>query len=599
MYLSPSRRCGVLPETDGSVRWRVWAPKARQVELVLSGPARRAVAMHSEGSGYFTHVEAGISEGQRYAYRLDNGPERPDPCTLWQPDGIHRPSAVVFPQRLTWSVNEWKQPGRNELVIYELHVGTFTAEGTFDAVIPRLDDLRALGVTAIEIMPVAQFPGTRNWGYDGVHPFAPQHSYGGPHGLQRLVDACHARGLAAFLDVVYNHLGPEGNYLHEFGPYFTDRYRTPWGAALNYDGPGSDPVRDFILENVRHWIEDYRFDGLRLDAVQAIFDTRPRHLLAEIKEVADAAAARTGRKAIIIAESLQNDVRVVQAPEQGGQGLDAEWHDDFHHAIHAYLTGERHGKYVDFGAVEDLPRLLEQTYVLDGRYSQYRGRRWGAPAGDMPGNRFVASVQNHDQVGNRARGERLAALLPPAAQRLAASFLLLAPHVPMLFMGEEYGEENPFLFFCAFGDRRLADSVRAGRRRDYGLQGDVPDPLAESTFTASRLSWSWPEGSRQAGLRRLYADLLQARREWPGLRQDGKRAARLGSGPVLELTRGASPDACLTAYFNLTSAAQPLSIADRRSVLFSSEDMRYAGSRSGADNVQELLPFECLVVSAR
>jgi maltooligosyltrehalose trehalohydrolase len=594
-------RCGAVGQPDGSVRWRVWAPRARRVDLVLIDHGRRrSVPMAREEGGHFGHTEADVAEGQRYAYRLDNGPERPDPASLWQPDGIHAPSAVLRPERFAWSGRPWPGVAHADLVLYELHVGTFTPEGTFDAIIPRLPALRELGVTAVEVMPVAQFPGSRNWGYDGVHPYAVQNSYGGPHGLARLVEACHAAGLAFFLDVVYNHLGPEGNYLAEFGPYFTDRYRTAWGPAFNYDGPGSDAVRDFILDNVRFWFEAYRVDGLRLDATHAMFDARPVHILREIKEAADGAAARLGRRAHVIAEDLRNDARIVRAPAQGGYGLDAQWADDFQHAVHALLAGERQGYYQDFGRVGDFPKLLERTFVLDGVYSHYRGRRWGAPAGDLPGDRFVAYVQNHDQVGNRARGERLAALAGLPAQRLAASLLLLAPHLPLLFMGQEYGEDHPFLFFCSFLDRRLVEGVRAGRRRDYAafMHGEIPDPQDERTFAASRLSWSWPEGTPRAGLRRLHADLLAARREWPALRDFSRRSAGLlpdrEAGPVLELVRGGGET--VRALFNLGGRPQPLLGEEGgQRVLFSSEARRYHGAREGAGPVRDLLPHECVV----
>jgi maltooligosyltrehalose trehalohydrolase len=590
-------------QADGSVRWRVWAPKARKVELVLiDGGRRRSVAMAPERPGFHVHAEGNIAEGQRYAYRLDNGPERPDPCSLWQPDGVHAPSAVVFPERLAWSDEGWRGVAREDLVLYELHVGTFTAEGTFDAVIPRLPALRELGVTAVELMPVAQFPGARNWGYDGVHPYAVQNSYGGPRGLQRLVDACHAAGLAAFLDVVYNHLGPEGNYLHEFGPYFSDRHRTPWGPAFNYDGPGSAAVRDFVLDNVRLWFERYHFDGLRLDATHAMHDAGPVHILRAVKEAADAGAARLGRRAHVIAESLLNDVRILRPPGQGGYGLDAEWNDDFHHAVHAHLTGERKGRYADFGPVRDFPKLLERTFILDGGYSHYRGRPHGAPAGDLSGDRFVISAQDHDHVGNRARGDRLDVLVGRPARRLAASLMLLAPYLPLLFMGEEYGEENPFLFFCSFLNPRLAERVRQGRRRDYAglMDGEVPDPQAESSFAASRLSWSWPEGSSRAGLRRLYADLLAARRTWPALRDFVRRTARLlpdpEAGPVLELVRGGSGEvAQVLCNLGGQVEALPAGVVRQPRLLFSSEAERYLGARRGAGPVESLLPHECVV----
>jgi maltooligosyltrehalose trehalohydrolase len=601
-----SERCGAVGQPDGSVRWRVWVPKARRVELVLlDGGGRRTVDMQPDGGGFFVHAEGGVAEGQRYAYRLENGQERPDPASLWQPDGVHAPSAVLFPERFAWSDQGWGGVARADLMLYELHVGTFTPEGTFDAVIPRLPVLRDLGVTAVELMPVAQFPGTRNWGYDGVHPYAPQNSYGGPHGLQRLVNACDAAGLAVFLDVVYNHLGPEGNYLHEFGPYFTDRHRTPWGPAFNYDGPDSAAVRAFVLDNVRLWIEAYHFDGLRLDATHAMHDTGHVHILRAIKETADAAAARLGRRCCVIAESLQNDVRILRPPEEGGYGLDAEWSDDFHHAVHAHLTGERQERYADFGRVADFPKLLERTFLLDGGYSAYRRRPFGGPAGDLPGDRFVVSVQDHDHVGNRARGDRLDTLISRPARRLAASLMLLAPHLPLLFMGEEYGEENPFLFFCSFLNPRLVERVRQGRRRDYAglMQGEVPDPQAESSFAASRLSWSWPEGSPRAGLRRLHADLLAARRTWPALRDFVRRAARLlpdaSAGPILELARGGGqgPGETVQVLCNLDGSAQPLpqEVVRQPRLLFTSEAERYGGARRDGTPIETLHPHECVV----
>jgi maltooligosyltrehalose trehalohydrolase len=572
------------------------------VELVLTGPARRAVAMQRQDGSYFVHTEPDIAEGRRYAFRLDNGPERPEPASLWQPDGIHAASAVLRPERFAWTDRDWRGVARQDLVLYELHVGTFTPDGSFEAVIPRLGALKDLGVTAVEIMPVAQFPGRRNWGYDGVHPYAVQNSYGGPHGLQRLVDACHAAGLAVFLDVVYNHLGPEGNYLHEFGPYFTDRHHTPWGRAVNYDGPDCGPVRDFVLDNVRFWLDAYHLDGLRLDATHALHDAGPVHILRQIKEAADEVAARRGWPAHVVAEDLRNDVRVVRPAGQGGHGLDAQWADDFHHAVHAYLTGERQGYYQDFGPARDLPRVLEHTFVLTGGFCRYRGRPFGAPAGDVPGDRFVTYLQNHDQVGNRARGDRLTTLLhDPARQRLASSLLLLSPYLPLLFMGEEYGEDRPFPFFCSFLNPRLADAVRKGRRRDYAafMQGDIPDPQDEATFAAARLSWSWPEGPR-AGLRRLYQDLLFARREWPALRDFQRRTARLlpdaETGPLLELRRG-EEGAEVRAVFNLGDRPQPLpsGAADGMKALFRSELARYGGGRHQTGSPAELVPHECVV----
>jgi maltooligosyltrehalose trehalohydrolase len=601
--------CGALAQADGDVHWRVWAPQAERVELVLLvGEAHQRHVMVREAHGYFSYTASHIAAGQRYAYRLDGGPERPDPASRWQPDGVHRPSAVLRPAQFVWSDDAWQGVQRSDLVLYELHVGTFTPEGTFTAIIPRLAALRALGVTALELMPVGQFPGTRNWGYDGVHPYAPHNRYGGPHGLQRLVDACHGAGLAIFLDVVYNHCGPEGCYLQEFGPYFTDRYHTPWGRAVNYDDRGSAAVRAFVLHNVEMWIRDYHIDGLRLDAVHAIYDMSPRHILREIKDTAEAAARQLGRQVHVVAESDLNDVRLLLPPERGGYGLDAQWSDDFHHTVHAHLTRESHGYYVDYGRSEDFPKLLEQTFIVDGSYSHHRGRRHGAPAGDIAGDHFVVCIQNHDQIGNRAAGERLGSLIPPPAQRLAASLLLLSPYLPLLFMGEEYGEAHPFLFFCSFGDADLVERVRFGRRQEFAafhLQDEVPDPQAEATFAASCVTWSWAEDAHRAGLRRLYHDLLHMRRCWPAVHNFTERAARWlplqAPNVVLECIRGAyqaEPGKTLQIYCNLTPESQSFTppMARSEALLFSSEASSYAGARHATGPIEQLWPYECVVI---
>jgi maltooligosyltrehalose trehalohydrolase len=608
MNQAVSSGVGALGVADGAVRWRVWAPHAASVELVLmNGEERCQHKMNPEESGYFIQTLAAIPEGQRYVYCLDSGLERPDPASRWQPDGVHQASAVLRPARFVWSDDTWMGVRREDLVFYELHVGTFTPAGTFDAIIPRLPVLRALGVTAVELMPIAQFPGTRNWGYDGVYPYAPHNSYGGPHGLQRLVDACHAAGLALFLDVVYNHCGPEGNYLQAFGPYFTEHYHTAWGRAVNYDDRGSDAVRAFVLDNVRLWIEDYHVDGLRLDAVHAIYDRSPYHILQAIKDTADAAANRVGRQVHVVAESDLNDVRLLLPPERGGYGLDAQWSDDFHHVIHACLTGESQGYYADYGRRDDVPRVLEETFIYNGCYSPHRGRRHGAPSQGLPGDRFVVCIQNHDQVGNRAAGERLGMLVAPPAQRLAASLLLLAPHLPLLFMGEEYGEEHPFLFFCSFADTDLVESIRLGRRQEFEAfhaHGEVPDPQAEATFAASCLTWSWASDPHRAGLRQLYQDLLSVRQRWPVLRNFTGRAARLlaGSAPqaVLELIRSVyTPEGgtALRVYGNLTDEVQGFTLPCPavEALLFSSEARKYNGARHST-TMEHLQPYECVVI---
>lgn len=607
-----SRRCGAIPLAGGGALIRVWAPKAKDVDLVLIDKSgkRRTLAMEAEAGGCFRIVRSDMKEGQRYAFRLNGGDERQDPCSLYQPEGVPGPSAFVRTDRFRWSDASWKGIARKDLVIYELHVGTFTPEGTFEAIIPRLAALRELGVTAIEIMPVGQFPGRRNWGYDGLLPYATQNSYGGPHALQKLVDAAHEAGLAMILDVIYNHLGPEANFVTEFGPYFTDKYKTPWGPAINYDDRGSDAVRDWVLDNARMWLEEFHFDGLRLDAVHAIYDNGARHILRAIKEVAEDVGMRFGRQTHIIGESDLNDPRIILGPERGGLGLDLQWSDDFHHAAHAFLTDERRGYYADFGEAAHLVQALQSPFIYAWTYSAHRGRKHGAPVPeDLTGDRFVVCLQNHDQVGNRARGDRLSTLLSdPAKQRLAAALLLFAPHVPLLFMGEEYGERNPFPFFCSFEGEQMIEAVRKGREAEFAdflaVEGRVPDPFAQETFESAKLSWSWPEGSPQSKMRCLYRDLLSARRRWSALRDFGQRTARLlpadRGAQVIELVRGgtvAEAGNLLWIYFNLTQheAALPTSPgSDASAALFSSELECYGGGRRELRRIASLMPYECV-----
>ncbi|MDB5297679.1 MAG: treZ [Phycisphaerales bacterium] len=614
------RHCGAVALPDGSVRWRVWAPNVPDAKLLLlDGDHREVVPMDREGDGYFVHTRPGVPPGQLYKICLDGFECRADPCSLWQPQGVAGPSAVYAPERFPFTDDGWKGVRREDLALYELHVGTFTPAGTFEAAIDRLDDLRDLGITAIEVMPVGQFPGGRNWGYDGVLPYAAQDTYGGPRGLQTLVDAAHSKGLAVILDVVYNHLGPEASYVREFGPYFTDAYKTPWGAAVNYDGPGSDAVRRFVLDNVRMWLEEFRLDGLRLDAVHAIYDLGATHILREVQQVVDEVQVRTGRTKLIVAESDLNDPRVLHEPERGGHGFATQWADDFHHAVHAFLTGERSGYYTEFGSTADLAAALRAPYLRAGQYSRHRGRRHGASPEGLSGDRFVVCVQNHDQVGNRAVGDRLTTILAAQGQagaakvRLAAGLMLLSPYLPMLFMGEEYAESRPFPFFCSFAGPELVEAVRQGRRREFADFIDathtIPDPAAADTFRSAKLTWAWPEGTDHAGVRHLYQDLLAARRRWPAMKNYDRRAVRgLPEGAaepeVVELVRGEtsapagdglSTDS-LAVYFNLTGRPQPLPAEALRGrvVLFASEAARYGGARADGDDAATLLPFECI-----
>jgi maltooligosyltrehalose trehalohydrolase len=432
----------------------------------------------------------------------------PDPCTREQPRGLRGPSRIVDTATFDWTDADFETPAVADLVIYELHIGTFTADGTFDAAIPYLRGLAELGITAIELMPVADFPGQRGWGYDGVYLSCAHRAYGGPAGLQRLIDAAHAAGIAVVLDVVYNHLGASGGRAMEaFGPYFTDRYETFWGKAMNYDDADSDAVREWVLQSATGWIRDFHFDGLRLDAIHAIFDTSPTHIVAELTgRVHDA-----NPRAVVIAESGLNDPRVIRPVYECGWGCDAQWADDFHHALRVLLTGERDGYYAEFGRVADLAKAFHRPFVHDGQYSEFRGRRFGAKADDRPAEQFVVFAQDHDQVGNRAFGDRL----PAGARPLAAFCTLLSPFTPMLFMGEEYGEDAPFQFFCDHIDKRIATATREGRRREFApfasFGEEIPDPQAVETFAASKLT-------RRAdpALADLYRDLLSARRQLGG-----------------------------------------------------------------------------------
>lgn len=481
---------GAVSAADGRCRFRVWAPRAETVAVHILSPRERVLPLAREPHGYHGGAFEDVAPGARYRFRLDSGPERPDPASRLQPEGVHGPSQVVG-REFEWTDAGWRGVPLSDCIFYELHVGTFTPAGTFEAAIERLDDLTALGVTAVELMPVAQFPGRRNWGYDGVYPFAAQDSYGGPQGLKRLVDACHQRGLAVVLDVVYNHLGPEGNYFADYGPYFAEHYRTPWGAPLNFDGPHSDPVRRYFIENALYWVTDCHVDALRLDAVHAILDFSARPFLQELAEVVEGQTARLGRQVHLIAESALNDARLIRSRDLGGFGLSAQWNDDLHHALHTAITGERQGYYCDFGDFGQLVKALSEGFVYTGEFSAYRHRRHGNSAAGIPPERLVVFAQNHDQVGNRMHGDRLGASVPFEALKMAAGLILLSPYLPLIFMGEEYGEPAPFPYFISHSDPGLIEAVRRGRRNEFAAfqwPGEPPDPQDEGTFASARLN---------------------------------------------------------------------------------------------------------------
>ncbi|HEX8802634.1 MAG TPA: malto-oligosyltrehalose trehalohydrolase, partial [Acidimicrobiales bacterium] len=504
----------------------VWAPWAeRSVEVVTGG--RRVPLARTERGRWSAPVD-GLAPGHDYAFSLDGGPPLPDPRSAHQPAGVDGPSRVVDHAAFPWTDAGWRGFHLPGSVLYELHVGTFSEAGTFDGVVGHLDHLVDLGVDAVELLPVAQFPGVRGWGYDGVDLWAPHAAYGGPDGLKRLVDACHARGLGVVLDVVYNHVGPGGNVLGRYGPYFTARHRTNWGDAVNVDGPGSDAVRAFIVDNALMWLRDHHIDGLRLDAVHAILDDSATHVLEQLAGAVRRLAAQLGRPLWLIAESDRNDPRYVRPPVAGGYGLDAAWADEWHHALHAVLTGERDGYYEDFGSLALLAKALRQAWVYDGTYSPHRDRVHGRPPTGLDGDRFVVSAQNHDQIGNRARGERLAHLVSSGRAAAAAALLLTAPFTPLLFQGEEWGASTPFLYFTDHADPGLGRAVSDGRRREFAAFGwdpaDVPDPEDPATFARSRLRWDEAGRSPHAALLDWHRRLVALRRARPEL-TDGRLAA--------------------------------------------------------------------------
>ncbi len=537
---------------DGGVLFSVWAPAVSHLSLRVGGRDR---ALERAGDGWWNVSAQGAGAGDRYAFVLPGGRALPDPAARRQPDGVHGASQVWDPRAYAWRHEAPRLP-REELVFYELHVGAFTAEGTLDAALARLGSLVDLGVTCVELMPVQPFPGARNWGYDGVSLHAVHEGYGGPDALQRFVDGAHALGLAVCLDVVYNHLGPEGNYLPAFGPYFTDRHHTPWGQAVNYDGEGSEAVRAFAIQSAVAWVRDFGMDALRLDAVHAIADDSPRHLVSDLCEAVGAFACESGRIVHVVAESDLEDRKVVDPPPHGW-GCAAAWADDFHHALHALLTGERRHYYVDFGDLEPLARTLREGFAFQGERSRYRGGPWGTDTVGLAPSRFVFCAQNHDQVGNRPAGERLAALVPPQALHPVATLLLLGPALPLLFMGEEYGETRPFLYFTSHGDPQLARAVSEGRQAEHvaaaGPQG-VPDPQAHETFQRSRLTHR--RDGEHGELWRHYREMLRVRRrharemgsQWPDVAVEGRAVSLRWPSLEVAVNLGATAAAGLPGW---------------------------------------------------
>ncbi len=557
-----------------SSTFSVWAPKAETLDLRIAGADH---AMSKSESGWWHADVPDAGPGADYAYIVNGDSPVPDPRSPWQPYGVHGPSRTVDHAAFPWTDPTWQPAPLSAAIVYELHIGTFTQEGTFESAIGRLDYLKDLGITHVELMPVNEFSGDWGWGYDGVDLYAPHHVYGGPDDLKRLVDACHAKGLAVLLDVVYNHLGPAGNYLSRFGPYFTDRYCTPWGEAINLDGPDSLEVRRFFFDNALMWLRDYHFDGLRLDAVHALLDTSALHFLEELAAQVRRLESALGRRKVLIAESDLNDPRLVRSPESGGYGLDAQWSDDLHHALHAVLTGETIGYYEDFGEMQQISKALTNTFVYDGVYSRHRRRVHGRPPENVSSHRFLGYLQTHDQVGNRARGERIAQLTSWGRAKIGAALYLLSPFIPMLFQGEEFGASTPFQYFTHHEEESLAKAVSEGRKREFAAFGwkpeDVPDPQDPETFRRSKLNWPELGCEPHREMLTWYKSLLHLRQTIPELASELSHAAPATSMEVevdrysVHLTRGAVHVIC-----NLSSNISRLPVTDSFQILLVSDE---------------------------
>ena len=500
-------------------RFRIWSPLAESVELVIKGE-EQPVKLKKDPQGYWETEVADLEPGSLYKFRLDGEEDFPDPASKAQPEGVHSWSRLHDSNSYQWQDKNWKGRELDDMIIYELHVGTFTPKGTFEAIIEKLDHLEELGVNTLELMPIAQFPGDRNWGYDGVYPFAAQDSYGGIDALKKLIDECHRRNFSVLLDVVYNHLGPEGNYISQYGPYFTDKYHTPWGSAINFDDEYSDQVRNHFIQNALMWLDEFHFDGLRLDAIHEIIDRGARHFLKELSEEVDVLEEKTGRRLILIAESDLNDIRIIKPYEKGGYGLEGQWVDDFHHSVHTLLTGEDAGYYKDYGKIDLLAKTFRQAFIYDGIYSVFRKKTVGNGPKGLPKSHFVVCIQNHDQVGNRLLGERLSKLVSFEKLKLAAGIMLTSGFVPMLFMGEEIGEENPFQYFVSHGDKDLVKAVQEGRKREFEYffhegrsETAFPDPQSRETFEDSKIDWNFRKNERKNYIFEYYKELLRLRKK--------------------------------------------------------------------------------------
>ncbi|MEN6455851.1 MAG: malto-oligosyltrehalose trehalohydrolase [Prolixibacteraceae bacterium] len=537
--------------------FKVWAPCKTNMQLHLVHPFDRTIGMQRDGDGYFV-AEVEAPPGTRYYFKPDSKTDYPDPASHFQPEGVHGPSEVVDHSLFHWQDRDWKGIPFKKLILYELHVGTFTEEGTFEAIIPFLEDLADVGINALELMPVSQFPGNRNWGYDQTYPYAVQNSYGGPDGLKKLINACHQTGIAVFLDVIYNHLGPEGNYFHHFGPYFSDKYKTPWGEALNFDGEWSDGVREYFAGNALHWFENYHADGLRCDAIHMVYDSGAVNFWELTTEKVKALEQELGRSFYLIAESDLNSPKVIQSPHIGGYGFTAQWLDDFHHALYVLLDKKGKNYYTDFGQVEQLAKAYTDGFVHSGEYVFFRKRKHGASSAGIKGDKFVIFIQNHDLIGNHPSTARLGGAVNFEQLKIAAAALMLSPYVPMLFMGEEYGEESPFFYFMSHSEEELIKAAREGRKKEFenfNWEVDPPDPQDEATFLRSKIQWYKRTDGKHAILLKWYKKLISLRKSTPILWNFSKNDVRIsvaGQQVLALLRQSADGMEKLIAIFNFS-----------------------------------------------
>lgn len=589
---------------NGSCEFVVWAPFHEQVAVKIVSGKNQVIPMEKDQWGYFKVVAEDIKPGTLYYYKLSGEIERPDPASQSQPKDVHGPSEVIDHSQMNWTDQNWSGVPLEEIIIYELHVGTFTPEGTFEAIIPRLQELSQLGVNAIELMPIGQFPGNRNWGYDGVFPYAAQHSYGGQQGLKNLVNAAHQQGFSIILDVIYNHFGPEGNYMETYGPYFTDTYKTAWGSAINFDKEYSYGVRNYFLENAIYWLENFHIDALRLDASDNIFDMGAKHFLQELAEKVSDFSNKLGRKFYLTAENDLSDTKIIRSIKSGGYGIDAQWNDAFHHCLHTVLTGEQVGYYQDYGTVELLAKAYKESFVYSGQYSPFRKRFHGNNSSNIPGSQFVVFIQNHDQIGNRMLGERLTHLVSFEALKLAAGVLFLSPNVPLIFMGEEYAEDAPFLYFVSHTDPSLVNAVKEGRKKDFAafhLEGEFVDPFSTDTFQKCILNWKKQHEGKHKVLREFYRNLILLRKSMPSLNKLDKTSLEtfvIEEDKILLLRRGSNNQQILCLFnFNETNITFQIPFNGNWQKIFNSADAQWLGS--GSTLPEELSDNSTLTIDSK